>query len=108
MGCDYYILLVLKIKYKDGIESRIILERDCGYYFGGPECDSDDSDAYNKWLDSFYNVTFKPVRVYSDDKFKNESVEVKYRKTIHGHLIDSKRMYDEIDTVFKAEVREPR
>ncbi len=111
MGCDYYILKVLKIRYKSGTESCIELERDRGYYFGGPKCDSDDDDfkeAYDRWLDQFYKVTYKPVRIYSDDSFKNESVEVKYRKMIHEHLIDNKRTYDDVLDVYKAEVREPR
>jgi hypothetical protein len=111
MGCDYYILKVLKIRYKNGTESRIILKRDRGYYFGDHDCDSDDSDyeeSYERWIKQFYEVTFKPIRIYSDNSFKNELVEVKYRKSIHEHLIDKKLIYDDILDVYKAEVREPR
>lgn len=111
MGCDYYILKVLKIKYKDGTDTRIILDTQRMYYSYDPECDSDDSDYesnYERYIDSVLKVTFVPICIYSDDSFKNERIEVKYRKMIHAHLINNKRTYDEIDNVFKAEIRQAR
>jgi len=111
MGCDYYILKVLKIRYKSGTESCIVLDRQRMYYSYDPVCDSDDSDYetnYERYTDSVLKVTFVPVHIFSNDSFRNESVEVKYRKMIHAHLIDNKRTYDDVLDVYKAEVREPR
>ena len=111
MGCDYYILKVLKIKYKDATESRIILDTQRMYYSYDPECDSDDSDYepnYERYIDSVLKVSFVPIRIYSVDSFKNERIEVKYRQVIHRHLIDNKRTYDDVLDVYKAEIRQAR
>lgn len=111
MGCDYYILKVLKIKYKDATESYIELDRQRMYHSYEPECDSDDSDYesnYERYTDSVLKVTFVPICLYSDDSFKNERIEVKYRQVIHGHLIDRKRTYDDILDIYKAEIRHAR
>jgi hypothetical protein len=111
MGCDYYILKVLKIRYKNGTESRIILDTQRMYYSYDPECDSDDSDYesnYERYIDSVLKVTFVPICIFSDDSFKNERIEVKYRKIIHERLIDNKLTYDDILDIYKAEIRQAR
>ena len=111
MGCDYYILKVLKIKYKNATESYIELDRQRMYYSYDPECDSDDSEYesnYERYTDSVLKVMFIPVHIFSNDSFKNERIEEKYRQVVHGHLIDRKRTYDEIDNVFKTEIRQAR
>jgi hypothetical protein len=111
MGCDYYILKVLKIKYKDSTDSYVELDRQRMYYSYDPICDSDDSEYesnYERYTDSLLKVTFVPVRIFSDDAFKNEKIEEKYRQVIHRHLIDRKRTYDDILDIYKAEIRQVR
>ena len=111
MGCDYYILKVLKISYKNATESYIELDRQRMYYSYDPVCDSDDSDYesnYERYTDSLLKVTFVPICIYSDDSFKNERIEEKYRQVIHAHLIDRKCTYDDILDIYKAEIRHTR
>jgi hypothetical protein len=111
MGCDYYILKVIKIKYKDGSESRIELDRQRMYYCYDPPCDSDDSDydtCYDRYLDSIYNVPSPVINIYRDEDFKNERIEEKYRQVVHRHLIDRKKTFDDVQTIDKTEVRERR
>ena len=111
MGCDYYILKVLKLKYKDGSESRIILDRQRMYYCYDPVCDSDDSDyesCYDRYLDSIYNVTSPVISIFRNGEFKNKNVKIKYEEAIDEYLIDRKKTVDDILTIDKTEVRERR
>jgi hypothetical protein len=115
MGCDYYIIKELVIKYKqnDGSEKEkkgtIELERQRCYFVDSVDisCDSDDSDYYprlrafqEQYIADCMKVTFIPRTLFENGQWKNKETEAKYSEEI-------KREFGDITlvSIVKREVR---
>ena len=109
MGCDYYIIKQLRIKYVDDHDDEVEitheLSRDRCYFNEVDSVDSDDTeyfsdDRYNKYLE----VTYKPRVLFQNSKWKNTQTEDKYHDSVMGEIGYDKLLV----SVIKEEVRELR
>lgn len=106
MGCDYYIIKQLRIKYiddhDDELEITHELSRDRCYFNDVDSVDSDDtdyfsSDRYNKYLE----VTYKPRVLFQNGKWKNTQTEEKYYNSVMEEIGHNTLLL----SVIKEEVR---
>jgi hypothetical protein len=116
MGCDYYIVKVLAIRYvrdPNGKEktAEIELERQRCYfldYADDVSCDSDDSDYWPRrnakqetYIEQCLHVTFQPRILFKNQSWKNEETMYKYEDRIYEEI---KGTY-QLVSVIKMEVR---
>ena len=95
MGCDYYIVKVLDVKYlNDGDDEHSViieLERERGYFYGNDDLkDSDDdetsSDKFNKRIEKYLEVIYQPRVLFNNDKWKTKQIEEKYEECIRDEI----------------------
>ena len=94
MGCDYYIVKLLDVKYiddHDDEQSLIIeLERQrCYFYEYDDDFDSDDTDnsiTFKKRYGKYLTVTYEPKILFQNNKWRNERLEDKYSNQIQNEI----------------------
>lgn len=96
MGCDYYIVKLLDVKYiddHDDEQSLIIeLERQrCYFYeydddFDSDNDDTDNSITFKKRYGKYLTVTYEPKILFQNNKWRNERLEDKYSNQIHNEI----------------------
>lgn len=96
MGCDYYIVKLLDVKYLDDHDDEkdltIELDRQRCYFYEYDEdfdSDSDDTtntDTFNRRYGKYLNVTYKPKVLFINNKWKNERIEDKYFSMIQSEI----------------------
>ena len=104
MGCDYYIIRHLDIKYisNDNIKTKYIELSRYGKYF--PDYDNDEEKLCEKYL----NVNYKPKLLFNDKNnewkngWKNEQVRIKYEDII------KKEINEKILLIIEQEIRHLR
>lgn len=106
MGCDYYIVKQLRIKYiddhDDETEITHELSRERGYFNEVDSVDSDDTDYYNyNRYDRYLQVTYQPRILFQDNKWKNKQTEDKYYDSVIAEIGYDKLLV----SVIKEEVR---
>lgn len=116
MGCDYYIIKLLKITFNDDEYyyekpfdfSTIELDRNrCYFPEIYDEVDSDDSyyDEKIQKIQNKYNdyliVTYEPRILYENSQWKNEKICEKYKQILKENNYD---LY-KIKSIIKEEVR---
>lgn len=109
MGCDYYILKVLKIFFNDNDKDylEVELDRKRGYY----EYDKYDEDEedYQEKMNEYIKITLtprmKPILIYNNNSFNTSTFEIKYKTTVENELHDYDKKWSEITKIVKVEVR---
>lgn len=89
MGCDYYIIKQLRVRYiddhDDEAETTRELRREKGYFSDVDSVDSDDTEYLSeKRCNKYLEVTYKPRVLFQNGKWKNIVIEEKY----HDSVID--------------------
>ena len=93
MGCDYYIVKLLAVKYLDDHddEQSLTIELDrqrCYFYEYDDDFDSDSDSTNNtdKRYGKYLTVTYKPKVLFENNKWRNERLEDKYFNKIHNEI----------------------
>jgi hypothetical protein len=111
MGCDYYILKVLKIYFSKNDVLEIELARIREYYSDfdagwDEDVDSENYEVTSKEYD-IYTLTpkMKPIIIYSDSSFGKLSFETKYKNIIENEIVKNGKKWSDITKVIKVEER---
>lgn len=109
MGCDYYIIKILRVSYLDNEDKEneisIELDRERCYFneYSDTDIDSDDSEYFrrntestNDFFTNFYkryghylDVKYEPRILYTTDtKWKNETIQEKYEHRVLEEIGD--------------------
>lgn len=107
MGCDYYILKLLRIYYKDNEYLEIELDRERGYYDDLQfDEDADDfEDKLNNYIEQILIPKVDPITIYINNQFNKSSCESKYKSLIESAIKNYDVSWSEIKQVIKVEVR---
>jgi len=110
MGCDYYILKLLRIYYKENEYLETELDREKGYY---DDCQFDeDADDYeeklNEYIQQMLTPRIEPIIIYSNGKFNKSSCESKYKTLIENIITKDNKQWCEITKIIKVEERRER
>ena len=107
MGCDYYIVKSLKIKFiNDRYPISIELERKHGYY--DFSLDSNDSNYDKKEDDYIQNILtpkMKPIIIYKNNEFKTENFESIYKWMIEKKLKEYSKEWNDVIKIIIFESR---
>jgi hypothetical protein len=95
MGCDYYTVKCLVIKYskvniKKDLNIEIILDQSCGYYWFDYDDDEPDyEEKYTQYKKDILNCIMKPIILYENGHFTNSVVENKYKDILNQYFQNS-------------------
>ena len=113
MGCDYYIIKILEVKYlnddDDEVQQDIERDRERCYFSEVDSKDSDDTDdedyndKFNIKYSKYLEVNYKPRVLFSNSKWKNEKIQEKYEDFVLNEINNGM-----ILNVIKKEVRHLR
>lgn len=108
MGCDYYIRKDLVIYFNDNI-SYINLSHEIRY-FHELNFDTDEEDYEKKYddINEQLKPDMKPITIYIDNNFTNESLEKKYKNIIEDKLKRCNKTWQYIRKIMKEESRYER
>lgn len=110
MGCDYYILKLLRIYYSDTDYLEIELGRERGYY-DDLQFD-EDADDYEEKVNAYIKEVLMnkeaPISIYINNRFNKSSCESKYKSLIENELNDHGKKWTDIIKVIKVEERRER
>jgi len=109
MGCDYYIVKVIEIRFNDSLSPiQIELERDRGYFdFYMDEDDPLYDEKEKEYINDCLTPSMTPIVIYKNGEFSSEKLELKYKNTIHRQLNNNKEWKD-IRKIIKYEYRYER
>jgi chromosomal replication initiation ATPase DnaA len=107
MGCDYFIIKLLRIYYKDNEYLEIELDRERGYYDDLQfDEDADDfEDKLNNYIEQILIPKVDPITIYVNNQFNKSSCESKYKPLIESAIKNYNVSWSEIKQVIKVEVR---
>jgi hypothetical protein len=80
MGCDYYIVKVLRIYYNDTEYLSLEIDRKYEYYYYSTMYDEDDvnyEDKVNNYIKHELTPTMEPLIIYNNGAF-NKSINPKF------------------------------
>jgi hypothetical protein len=114
MGCDYYIVKYLQVEYvnddDDTTTIDIELNKEKGYFSydnmtdSDSDSDSTDDESYNTKFErkfgKYLKVTYVPKTLFSNNKWKSESIQEKYQDIILNEIKEGLLL-----KVIKKEVR---
>lgn len=110
MGCDYYIVKILEVKYlidnKNGVMHNIELDREKCYFNEIDSKDSDDTDdedyhdKFNRKYSKYLEVHYKPRVLFINNNWKNEKTKEKYEDFVLNEIKNGM-----IISVIKKEIR---
>ena len=110
MGCDYYIIKVLQIYYKEDEYLEIELNRERSYY--RYEDFDEDADDYEVKLKEYINhcltVQIEPIVLYKDGAFNKELSEIKYKSLVENQMNKFNMNFSKIQKIIKVEKRHER
>jgi len=110
MGCDYYILKLLRIYYNDNDYLEIEINREKGYY---NDIDVDeDADDYDEkvceYMEEVLKPTTEPIVIYSNNNFNKLSCQSKYESLVTSEINKNNKTWNEIKKIIKVEERYER
>jgi len=110
MGCDYYILKLLRVFYKDNEYLEFELEREKGYYDDYQfDEDADDFDEkLNEHIAMALTIKMDPITIYTNGRFNKSSCESKYKTLVENELIRYDKNWSDVIKIIKLEVRRER
>jgi len=106
MGCDYYIIKLLVIRFDDGTTSYVELERERGYY--GWDYDEDEPDYQEKvaaYKERILTPRMEPFAIYENNRFSNSILESKYKLSVEDELKEQDKPWSSIIDIVKQEQR---
>jgi hypothetical protein len=110
MGCDYYILKLLRIYYNDVEYLEIEINRKNGYY-DNIQFDEDAND-YEEKLDEHIKEVLKPtidpIVIYSNNNFNKSSCKSKYESLVNNEINKHNVTWNAIKKIIKVEERRER
>jgi hypothetical protein len=110
MGCDYYILKLLRIYYSDSDYLEVELERERGYY-DDLQFD-EDADDYEEKINEHIRQTLlpktEPILIYSNGEWNKSLCETKYKGLIENELNIVNKNWQDVTKVIKLEYRHER
>lgn len=105
MGCDYYIVKALYIYYNNKYLD-IELSREKGYYYYDFDSDDEDYDTkINEYIRKHLTPNMKPIILYNDNNFIQESYKQKYKNMILDEIKKYNIEWSEITQIKKIEYR---
>jgi chromosomal replication initiation ATPase DnaA len=108
MGCDYFIIKLLRIYYKDNEYLEIELEREKGYYDDYYQFDEDADDfeeKINNYIEQLLTPKVDPITIYVNKQFNKSSCESKYKPLVESAIKNYDIDWGDIIKVMKVEVR---
>lgn len=108
MGCDYYIVKALYIYYRDTYLD-VELSREKGYFYCNYDSDDEDYDKkVNAHIKECLKAEMKPIILYNDNNFIQESYKQKYKNMILDEIKKYNIEWSEITQIKKIEYRYER
>lgn len=112
MGCDYYIEKHIYIYFNDNTNSRadILLERNYGYFYD-IDIDEDEDyyeEKYERCIREQLQPKMKPIVLYKDYSFCNNTFELKYKNLVETELSKIGKTWIDIQKIMKGECRYER
>lgn len=109
MGCDYYILKVLRIYYNEAHYLDLEVNRERGYYYYSYDTDEENyADKVSAYINDILTPKMQPILLYENNHFIQSSFETKYKTMIENEMNKNKLTWDHIDKVVKVEERYER
>jgi hypothetical protein len=110
MGCDYYILKLLRIYYNDNDYLELEIDRVRGYY---NDADFDeDADDYEEWLNEhikqMLTPKIAPIVIYNNNRFNKSSCESKYKMLVENEINKCGKTWSDVTKIIKVEERHER
>jgi len=109
MGCDYYILKLLKIFFSDNDKDYLEIQVDSkrGYY-EYDQYDEDEED-YEEKMNEYIKITLtpkmKPILIYVNNSFNTSTFEIKYKTLVENEIQEHDKKWGEITKIIKVEAR---
>jgi hypothetical protein len=105
MGCDYYILIVLRI-YCENYFLDIELTRERGYYYYNFDEDEEDyEDKVSNYINNILTPKMNPIVLYDNNNFLKPSFETKYKTIIDNQINKNNVRWSDIRKIIKLEER---
>lgn len=105
MGCDYYILIVLRIYYENYFLD-IELTRERGYYYYNFDEDEEDyEDKVSNYINNILTPKMNPIVLYDNNNFLKPSFETKYKTIIDNQINKNNVRWSDIRKIIKLEER---
>jgi hypothetical protein len=110
MGCDFYILKVLRIYYNDDQYLEVEVNREKGYYddYQFDEDSDDYEDLLNNYIEFVLTPKTEPIVIYKNGKFNKSSCELKYKTLVEAEIHKHGKQWNNIVRVIKIEERRER
>jgi hypothetical protein len=112
MGCDYYIIKLLRIYYNDSGNDylEIEIDREKGY-FNDCQFDEDADDFEDKLNDHIKEVLtpkVEPIVIYRNNRFNKSSCESKYKTRVENEINKDGKNWSDLNKIVKVEERRER
>jgi hypothetical protein len=110
MGCDYYILKLLRIYHSENEYLEIELDRERGYYDDIPfDEDADDyEDKLNEYIEQILTPKMSPITIYANNSFNKSSCESIYKGLVENEISKLNMQWGDITKIIKVEERRER
>ena len=110
MGCDFYIIKLLRVYYNDAEYLELELNREKGYY-EDLEFDEDADDYDEKiteYMQQVLTVKVEPIIIYTNSKFNKSSCSEKYKTIVESELNRYNKKWSDVIQIIKVEERRER
>ena len=107
MGCDFYIIKLLRIYCSESVFIEIELDRERGYY-DDSQFDEDADDFDEKLHDHIRQLLtpkVDPITIYNNNSWNKSSCEVKYKERIVDEITKHDKQWSDVVKVIKVEER---
>lgn len=112
MGCDYYIIKLLRIYYNDSGNDYLEIEIDRERaYFDDYQFDEDADDYEDKLNDHIKEVLtpkVAPIVIYGNNSFNKLSCELKYKTRLENEINKDDKNWTDVKKIVKVEERHER
>jgi hypothetical protein len=107
MGCDFYILKVLRIYYNDNQYLEVEVNREKGYYddYQFDEDADEYEDLLNDYIKFMLTPKTEPIVIYKNGKFNKSSCELKYKTLVEAEIHKHGKQWNSVVRVIKIEER---
>ena len=107
MGCDFYIIKLLRVYTSDSAYVEIELDRERGYYddFQFDEDADDYDEKLSEHIRELLTPKVEPITIYSNNSWNKSSCEVKYKERIVDEITKHNKQWSDVVKVIKVEER---
>ena len=105
MGCDYYILNVLRIYCNDNRYLSLVVDRERGYYHHVYCDDQDDYETKeNEYIKHCLTPRTKPIVIYNNT-FNTSTYKTKYKSIVETFMNECGKRVSDITQIVQIEER---